>query len=116
MLAKHRAFTLVELLVTIAIISLLLTLLLPALASARGVAMRVKCVSVVRTVTMANILYSNSNDGYLAPAQVDYNPGGNTTNLPLAPGNSWTTFYGSFDFLAAEIYGNDKMQTTFMTS
>lgn len=51
-------FTLVELLVVISIIALLIAILLPALASARKSALRVKCLSQIRQVYLGASLYA----------------------------------------------------------
>ncbi len=53
-----RAFTLVELLVTIAVIAILASLLLPALASARGKAHAVSCLNGERQLNLACLVYA----------------------------------------------------------
>lgn len=59
---KRNAFTLVELLVSIAIISVLIAVLLPALAGARRQGARVACQSNLRQMVQAIWAYSVAND------------------------------------------------------
>jgi len=57
-----RAFTLVELLVAIAVIAILASLLLPALARSRESATRMKCVSNLREFGVAAQMYWSDNN------------------------------------------------------
>ena len=63
---RRRAFTLIELLVVIAIIALLVSLLLPALKSARQVAWAVVCSSAQKQYAIGLTAYTNDWKEYWA--------------------------------------------------
>ncbi|MCS6775576.1 MAG: prepilin-type N-terminal cleavage/methylation domain-containing protein [Chloroherpetonaceae bacterium] len=77
-----HGFTLIELLVVIAIVAILAAILFPVFAQAREKARQASCLSNVRQITLANILYRQDFDETVAFNRTCSNPG----SLPCLPG------------------------------
>src|SRR5207247_5435393 len=71
---KHVAFTLVELLVVIGIIAVLIGILLPALGRAREQSKKLQCMSNLRQLGVAFIMYANDNKQGLPAVSSRGNP------------------------------------------
>ncbi len=87
-----RAFTLVELLVVIGIISVLIGILLPALSAARRASDRTNCLSNMRSMQIAHWMYITDNKGYMIQAGLSH--GGHTPNEEAAWIHTLSVYYG----------------------
>lgn len=98
MIGKRRGFTLIELLVVIAIIAILAAILFPVFAKAKDAAQASRCVSNLKQINTALVMYVDSFNGYL--------PGGSFDSTGYAkepyhcrildairPGSNWAATY-----------------------
>jgi prepilin-type N-terminal cleavage/methylation domain-containing protein len=102
-LRRHRAFTLVELLIVIGIIAVLIAILLPALRRAREAAAETACANNLRQLMQGYLMFANEHKGHLPgqlydtanpdPEKRDWLYGGenSTTHFAAAPqaGTVW---------------------------
>lgn len=85
---KRGGFTLIELLVVIAIIAVLMAILMPALRAAKEQGNRAVCLSNLKQLTLAWILYTNDNDGRIPYSDVWW-----SWRASPAYGPCWTEWY-----------------------
>jgi prepilin-type N-terminal cleavage/methylation domain-containing protein/prepilin-type processing-associated H-X9-DG protein len=65
----QRGFTLVELLVVIAVIAILASLLLPALSKAKGKAQSIACRNNLKQLEVAAVMYAGDYQGFFPPTR-----------------------------------------------
>jgi len=87
---RPRAFTLVELLVVVAVIALLVSLLTPGLAAARRAARAAGCLANIRSLGLVHALYADDHRGLFADAGLPHGGGGD-------PARSFVTILAAFD-------------------
>jgi prepilin-type N-terminal cleavage/methylation domain-containing protein/prepilin-type processing-associated H-X9-DG protein len=89
---KHRGFTLIELLVVIAIIAILAAILFPVFARAREKAKQTTCLSNIKQIGLAQLMYAEDYDGYGSTISTMWS--NSWWHLPLQPyiknGQIWT--------------------------
>jgi prepilin-type N-terminal cleavage/methylation domain-containing protein/prepilin-type processing-associated H-X9-DG protein len=71
-MGSSEGFTLLELLVVIAVLAIVAALLLPVFAQVRERARRTTCASQLRQLALANRLYADDHEGYFVPAAPEF--------------------------------------------
>ena len=92
---KRQSFTLIELLIVIAIIAVLASLLMPALNSARNKAKGITCIANQKQCMLAVSMYANDSNGWVPP------PGGGSTGI--CPTEGWALTLTRNNYLPKEL-------------
>ena len=105
---KRRNFSLIELLVVMAIIAILSALLFPALGKVRDKAKGIGCVNNLKQICLAQASYSDDYGEWIVPGSVK----------PTWNGYIWyellSGYYGTTSGYSVKYYGIDKTDGTFV--
>ena len=104
---NNGAFTLIELLIVISIISVLIALILPSLKSARDVALGLTCMTRMRTMSAHVETYRQDYKMWYIPNATS----GSTPHNPLA----WSYFDGTFENLVRPYTNTVQAQLSYAT-
>lgn len=95
---RISGFTLVELLIVVAIFAMLMTILVPSFNIARQLAKRAVCMSNLHNIGRSTIMYAEENKGVFPDLCFDFSPGNSGTVVVLIkPRRAATSGWQAFD-------------------
>jgi prepilin-type N-terminal cleavage/methylation domain-containing protein len=100
---RWLAFTLIELLIVIAVIALLLAILLPALRLAKAKAREVLCLNNLKQLQLCARYYTDDYDGFLPPNRHVYNIGTGGPSEGWDDSMTWCAGLAPYDTNTANI-------------
>jgi prepilin-type N-terminal cleavage/methylation domain-containing protein/prepilin-type processing-associated H-X9-DG protein len=100
---QRPAFTLIELLIVIAVIALLLAILLPALRLAKAKARQVLCLNNLKQLQLCARCYTDDYDGFLPPNRHVYNIGTGGPSEGWDDSMTWCAGLAPYDTNTANI-------------
>src|SRR5262245_57298278 len=95
-LPRQKGFTLVELLVVIAVVALLISVRLPAMARATDQTKRAQCASNLKQFTLAMHIFANDNNDRLPTSSVGFwafDISSDIGTFVESTGSPWTVMY-----------------------
>jgi prepilin-type N-terminal cleavage/methylation domain-containing protein len=111
---NHKAFTLIELIVTIAIIAILISITLPILSSAKQTSSELICVAHIRNASLAITNYADENRGSVPFAGYKPQSVTNPANESITVGGQTGFAYGQWVNIMPE-YWNGNLWSKSMT-
>ena len=107
----RHGFTLIELLVVISIIAILVAMLLPALAAAKGKAYQAQCVSNLKQLELGWNMYANDNTDIMMPGSPS-----TATASPSWIGGASVEFWDAVDANTNPVIYTANLMASYMSS